>query len=135
MIDEIIEVELLYKLKDKKESKLYIYEEYNDMVKLELHIDDDVIMCISENYFCALKELRLILSEKNFLILCKGACKNVYPSPMQMSMGDCRGAYELKIGEQALSKNIVDIFEITNMESIGSVDEQAKFYEDWIQSI
>ncbi|EKR10514.1 hypothetical protein LEP1GSC122_3861 [Leptospira kirschneri serovar Valbuzzi str. 200702274] len=39
------------------------------------------------------------------------------------------------MGEQAKSKDIVDIFDCDNHLEFATVDEQEKFYRDWISSL
>ncbi|MEH7304129.1 hypothetical protein [Neobacillus drentensis] len=47
----------------------------------------------------------------NLQIICNGAALNVYPSPMALSMGSGRLAYKLNFGKQAISEDLVDIFD------------------------
>ena len=64
-----------------------------------------------EDFFEALKQLRLCLEQTGALLYCFGASENVYPSPMQKSMGPAISAYRMRLGSPALNRDIVDIFE------------------------
>ena len=66
--------------------------------------------------------------------LCNGAREDVYPSPMSRSMSGGLVAYELTLGQQALRKNMVRIFDETQ-EEISSVPDQKEFYGRWLASL
>jgi hypothetical protein len=67
--------------------------------------------------------------------MCNGAAKNVYPSPMQISMGTGRFAYKQYIGKQARTEDVVDIFDCDNSLDFVGIEEQYKFHEEWCKSI
>lgn len=118
--------------------ELVLFEESpddEDMVYLEMTINGQKIGCKSENFFLALLELRKELEKKNTQIMCIGAAKNVYPSPMQLSMGYGRKAYKLFIGQQARNIDIVDIFEYDEDLNFVNIEEQSKFHSEWIKSL
>ncbi len=71
----------------------------------------------------------------NIQIYCNFAVRNIYPSNMQRSMGTGRTAYQLYLREQAKSKDVVDILDYDNILEFVTVDEQEKFYRDWISSL
>lgn len=117
---------------------LILFEEApddEDMVLLEVEINGEKFSCKSDNFFLALQSLREELQKKNIQILCNGSAKNVYPSPMQLSMGSGRMAYKLRIGQQATKEDIVDIFDYEEGINIVEFDEQSKFYSEWLKSI
>lgn len=82
-----------------------------------------------ENYFDTLVELRRELEKLNIKLLCKGCCRNVYPSAMILSMGEGRKAYTLTYGEQAKTETLVDIFTPCLMEEYATVKQQADFFK------
>lgn len=114
-------------------SYIYLYEEQeNYQIKFEL--GNSIIWSEGENYFDALINLRKKLEVDNIMLLCKGCSKFVYPSPMILSMGDALVAYELSIGKQAHTSDLVNIFEPCRYDEYASVDEQYNFYETWSKS-
>lgn len=122
-------------LVDKNSSKasLFVNEEGgNYQVRFEMGMLH--IIAESENYFYALVELRKKLEFRHIKLLCKGCSRYVYPSPMLLSMGDATEAYELTLGKQALTKDLVNIFEPCKCDEYASVEEQYAYYEEWIRS-
>ena len=120
------------------EGELYLYEKDpndNNQVLIEVSFNDQKISKTGDNFFRALQNLRKKLENKHIQIICNGAALNVYPSPMQMSMGSCRTAYLLQLGQQAKRIDIVDIFSCLDSLTFVSVKEQELFYKKWIKSI
>lgn len=128
---------------DRREAKKYIasvklFDEIpqaDHMVKIELSFNDFEYSCCDCNYFQALLKLRKKLEDNSFQILCNGAAKEVYPSPMQMSMGCCRMGYIQRLNAQAKKEDIVDLFEYDNSLTPASVDEQNDYHRLWLSSI
>lgn len=84
-----------------------------------------------ENFFYALIELRKELELQDIKLLCKGCSRNVYPSPMILSMGDAIKAYKLTMGKRAFTKDLVSIFEPCELDEYASIEEQYAYYEEW----
>ncbi len=84
-----------------------------------------------ENFFYALIELRKWLELQDVKLLCKGCSRDVYPSPMILSMGDSIKAYKLTMGKHALTKDLVNIFEPCELDEYASIEEQYTYYEEW----
>lgn len=82
-----------------------------------------------------MKNLRKKLEKKDIQIICNGAAKNIYPSTMQLSMGTGRVAYKLFIGERARQSHIVDIFDYDEDLQFVTIEEQHKYYLEWLKSI
>ncbi len=117
---------------------LILWEEAPDdeeMVLLELTVSGRIISVKDENLFSALTALRQELEAVSIQILCNGAAENVYPSPMQMSMGPGRLAYKLCMGVQTGVADIVDIFDCDENLKFVTIDEQSKYYSEWIKSV
>ncbi len=110
------------------------YENEND-VEVALRIGNIFIVKQADNFFEALVEIRKVLEKKGIKLLCKGCCRNVYPSSMLLGMGSGRKAYLLKMGEQARMSSLVDIFETCQIEEYASVDEQYNYFDKWCDSI
>jgi len=106
--------------------------------EVHLLLDDrkfGAIEAVGNGAFDALKKIRLNLEAKGVRILCAGARKDLFTSGMSRSMGGGRKAYLLKMGEPAKMDSLVDIFDSAPVETVGTVDEQQRFYNDWIDSI
>lgn len=133
----------IIKLKEKNRENyikgiLSIWEEAPDdenYVMLELKLKNDCYTILQKNFFLALIELRKLLEKKNIQIYCNGAAKNVYPSNMQMSMGDGLHAYKIYLKKPAQKKDIVNIFDYDDKLEFVSINTQKRFYEKWINSI
>ena len=109
-------------------------ENVND-VKVVLKMENICIEKKANSFFEALVEIRRELEKKGIKLLCKGCCRNVYPSGMILEMGSGRKAYSLTMGKQAEINSLVDIFETCQIEDYASVDEQYIFFEQWCDSI
>ena len=86
-----------------------------------------------ENYFYALKKLRVILERNYIQLLCQGCAVNVYPSPMILDMGDALRAYKLTMGKRAKLDDLVDIFTPCEPKEFATIEEQAGFYDAWVR--
>lgn len=137
MLEQIIQIGLRTNSNKVEDAELYLYDEdsdNNEHVKLELHYCTRIIGCSEENYFDALTKLRGRLEQDGIQILCKGASRNVYPSAMQLNMGTGRSAYILTMHKQAMQRDVVDIFEPSNINECVSVDEQEQYFNLWTES-
>lgn len=109
--------------------------EEEDLVSIEIRLLQNKYFAQAESYFEALQFVRKDLEQEGVQILCNGAARNVYPSPMILSMGEGRRAYRVTLGKQALMDDLIDIFDYDNSLSCCSVEEQNQFYRKWIQSL
>lgn len=75
------------------------------------------------------------LEKDSLQLLCNGAAKEVYPSPMMQSMGCCRKGFILKMGRQARMQDAVDLFEYDKSLTPATVSEQEEFYNQWLLSL
>lgn len=138
MLEEIIKVKLKNNSGKIEDVKLYLYDEdpeNYEYAKIEIHYINRIFSFSAENYFDALIKLREKFEKEGILILCRGANKNVYPSGMQLSMGTGRNAYILTMHKQARLKDVVDIFEASNIDECTSIAEQKQFFDLWIESL
>ncbi|EKO33163.1 hypothetical protein [Leptospira santarosai] len=104
----------------------------SDLVSIELVIDNQKFSHSNEDFFSALTDVRKNLETLNIQICCNGAARNVYPSNMQRSMGSGRVAYKLYSGERAKLEDVVDIFDCDDRLEFVTVDEQERFYKNWV---
>ena len=109
--------------------------EDDEMVKLSLRFRDREITKTDTDFFSALCSIRRELEKENLMIACYGASKNVYPSPMLRSMGYGDKAYKLTMGKPARQEDIVSLFDSDKDVFPTTVDEQEKFYEEWLRSL
>jgi len=83
--------------------------------------------------FIALQRLNKYLEDKNMKLMVKGCRRDVHPSGAFLIGFN---AYMLTMGKQASRTEIVNIFEPeSNIEAIGTVEEQNKYYKDWLNSL
>ena len=129
---EIFDIEIINNGKIEK-NKLFLLE-IEDEINLKIEIERTIYFSKSDNIFDSVVELRKKLELKNIFLLCNASTINVYPSTMQKEFGGTK-AYKLEMGKQASLTDVVDIFDYNNELKIGSVKEQEKFYENWIESL
>ena len=106
-----------------------------DAVALTLTFSGQSQTAKASSYFEALSQVRLLLEKDEQYPICWGSCESVYPSPMQLDMGNGRLAYKMALGCQAKTKDIVDIFNVDDICVPVTVAKQAQFHENWVQSI
>ena len=138
MDTEKITVKLLFCNTDIRIVDLFIYDDIEgdeDSVILEIDINSNNFSGQSNNDFDALKELRKCLEKEKIQIMCNGAGRNVYPSPMQFDFGNTRKAYKKYLGQQARMSDLIDIFDYEDDLEFVSIDEQLKFQNKWSNSI
>ena len=66
--------------------------------------------------------------------MCEGAQPDVYPSRMCLDMAGGRQAYLMECGKYPDSNSLVDIFDPSTREDVGTVSEQHEFYKEWIKN-
>jgi hypothetical protein len=89
----------------------------------------------ADDYFEAMCSIRRQLEDEGARLLCWGASRNVYPSPMSRSMGNGRKAYRLTLGKPAMMHDLVDIFAQDAGVQVATVEEQVSFYTAWLISL
>ncbi|QTD46038.1 hypothetical protein [Ottowia testudinis] len=89
----------------------------------------------ADDLFEALSLIRLEMENHGYLILCNGARKDAYPSRMSRQAGGGRKLYLFKNGIPARREDLVDLFESTEYERVGTVAEQRVAYEAWLRSL
>lgn len=109
--------------------------ENEDSVTIRFSLGELTLEKEGDNYFDTLIKLREELEKMNIKLLCKGCCKNVYPSGMLLSMGVGRKAYTLIYGEQAKMNSLVDIFDSCSIDEYATIQEQLEYFEEWICSL
>lgn len=128
-------VKLLFEKHEIKEIDLYIYDDFEDnpdRISLQIDIEGIKYSGESDNHFEALIELRKGLEMDEIQIMCNGAGKNIYPSPMQFDFGNTRKAYKKYLGQQAKISDLIDIFGYDGGIEFVSIDEQLEFERVWV---
>jgi hypothetical protein len=106
------------------------------LYKISLRQENELKVAESEeNFFDALQKLRIEFEKAGTLLCCFGASENVYPSPMQKSMGPAVLAYKTELGRQAYSSDIVNIFDMDDNIIPSTVNNQEVFNKKWLNSI
>lgn len=86
-------------------------------------------------YFDALRKVRISLEQEGALLHCFGASEDVYPSPMRESMGPVLEAYCVRLGQQARSSDLVDIFDSDPTVRPATVEQQELFHQKWLAGL
>ena len=106
-----------------------------DTVAIKFSVGELVLIKEGDNYFETLIKLREELEKMDIKLLCKGCCKNIYPSGMLLNMGAGRNAYTLICGEQAKRNSLVDIFDACLLDEYATIQEQSEYFENWTISL
>lgn len=96
---------------------------------------DRLIEVSATDYFDAFCQIRLQLESERLMPVCYGASLNVFPSRMSRSMGSGLKAYRLTTGRQALTKDLVNIFDSGPDVVPASVANQKEHFNAWIHSL
>ena len=115
----------------------FIFDEDNDEDGCTLTLRSSIgeFRATDWNYFHALIQLREQLEVKGWRPVCYGSSRNVYPSGMCCDMGRGLMAYRMKLGQQALERDLVQVFEAGPDVEPVSVIEQKQFHDEWLQSL
>lgn len=135
--DETIQVPLLGPDGTEALCSLEIYEE-DEGFRLRLQGvpgQDQDLEGRDESLFDALSALRRELEPRGYRLRCSGTAVDVYPSGMARSMGDGRKAYRLTPGKPGLTKDLVDIFEVSESDAPATLAEQEAYFQRWIESL
>ncbi len=112
----------------------YSSESYAGATCLELQLENvGRFYHESHSYFDALIDLRKELELLQIKVLCFGARKDVWASGMQRDMGAGLVAYLLSVEGEG-RKPEQSIFDYAPPETIGTVDEQREYHEDWLNA-
>jgi len=102
---------------------------------LELKYETEAVEGSGADYFEALVSLRRKLEARQVLICVNGASKGVWPSAMSRSMSCGLKAYRMKIGHQALTQDLVEVFAFDPEMQPCSIVEQENFKNEWFASL
>lgn len=108
-----------------------------DDFRIEYAVDNGPMESIQSDggVFNALCALRRVLEKIGIFVMCNASALDVYPSPMQIAMGNSTLAYRNTLGQQALAKDIVDMLDLSEVSGLATVDEQEAFHQRWLASL
>ena len=101
--------------------------------QITLNYNQTSLTKTADDFFDALRQIRLELETQNAMILCNGARIDAYPSGVSRQMSLGRIAYLNQMGQPAQQK--VAIFDKTEANWVASVAEQDKYYHAWLASL
>ncbi|MDD6572443.1 MAG: hypothetical protein PUF12_08695 [Thermoflexaceae bacterium] len=117
-----------------KEAKIEVYDEGDDIV-ISFKLEELEFTKKAGNYFAALLEVRRELEPRGMKLLCKGCCRNVYPSSMSIDMCGGMVAYTMVMGKEVERGDSVHIFDGCTLEEYATIEEQLLFCEQWYENI
>jgi hypothetical protein len=94
-----------------------------------VNFEENVASFGETDLYEAMQALRQYLEAKGCQLLCAGARPDVVPSGMSRSMGGGRQAYIIRLGKQATE--VVDIFDYSEPDLVGTVQQQRQYVEAW----
>lgn len=110
-------------------------EDSSEVCHIAFRYRGRIIEANAADYFDAFCQIRLQLEPERLIPFCYGASLHVFPSGMSRSMGSGLKAYRLSAGRQALTKDLVSIFD-SGPDIIPSfVANQEEYFDEWIQSL
>ncbi|MFD4910609.1 hypothetical protein [Kitasatospora purpeofusca] len=83
-----------------------------------------------EDFFEALKSVRLQIEPLSYLLLCNGARVDAHPSGMLRDMTGGSALYILKM--KRVPRERVFIFDRAEADAVGTVADQRDFYQAWL---
>jgi hypothetical protein len=93
------------------------------------------IICHGFDIFDGFCKLRKSLEHRGWQILCNGSLVNAFPFGQSRSMGGGFKLYLLELGVWPTRDNLIKIFDYTESQNLGTVDEQFNFYQQWLDSV
>lgn len=119
---------------DDDEQAVFTLNDDGSDCRLRCEYRGKVVETVASDYFQALCDARVHLARDGLVPFCYGASLNVYPSGMARDMGQGLKAYKLKIGEQARTTDLVEIFAEGPDVIPACVDLQEEYYRDWLDA-
>jgi hypothetical protein len=105
------------------------------LISCKLPVTGELVTGQAGDCFAALQSVRRKAEGRNWMICCKGARRNVWPSGMSRQMGGGIKAYVLEMGRQGRSDLLVEIFDEDTPESYSTVADQEAYAHAWFESL
>lgn len=125
----------LYDLSKELEIKAVVYayeEDLSDNIILKVTYENMVVIVKSESYFSAYQELRDKLLKKGYGLKCNGSLINANQSAM---MKYTPKVYLVEMSKQALTKNIVSVWDYCDINVFPDTKKQNQYIEKWFESL
>ena len=116
------------------EGRFLVHSE-DGAIRLVLELGSEVLTSSADDCFEAFCGIRKQLEERRIYPKCAGSVRSVFPSGMSRSMGSGLMAYRLELRHQALTKDLVGIFDDADGLPPSTVEQQEAFFEKWIDSL
>lgn len=126
---------ILVNLETKTEMDTTIFEAEDEVTSnfiLKVQIEDQEICATDYNSLPAYQKLRDKLLDLGYGIKCNGSRLNAVQSGM---MGANEKIYLVELGKQALSKDIVSMYEYAEIDDFPNTEEQTAFSQKWFKSL
>jgi hypothetical protein len=105
------------------------------LLSCKLPVSGELITGQESDCFAALQAVRRKAENRNWMICCKGARRNVWPSAMSRQMGGGIKAYVLEMGRQGRVDSLIEIFDEDSPESYSTVADQEAYAHAWFESL
>ncbi len=125
---------ILYDMDSASEVKGTVYADEGDTsddIILEISVGKNTITEKADSYLAAYQKLRDELLKNGFGLKCNGSLVNANQSGM---MSYTSKIYLVELGKQALTKDIVNIWDHCDMTSFPDTKEQNSYIEKWYDS-
>jgi len=106
--------------------------ETTENIILRTQVKDNPISVSDYNYFSAYQGLRNKVLKLGYGIKCNGSRLNAVQSAM---MGTNENIYLVELGRQALTKDIVSLYDYAEISSFPDTQEQTTFFQRWVDSL
>ena len=116
-------------------STVFLTELDSDECRIVITWDDNRLESTADDFFEAFCVIRCELWKFKLLPACYGAHLHAFPSGMPRSMGGGQRLYRLTLGKQALTKDLVQLFDAGDDVVPSTVDDQRRFFDDWVESL
>lgn len=126
---------ILYDLSRKIEIKAVVYayeDDLSDDIILNIKSGNIDLMVRSEGYFSAYQELRDKLLKRGYGLKCNGSLINANQSAM---MEYTPKVYLVEMSRQALTKDIVSVWDYCDINVFPDTIEQNQYIEKWFESL
>ena len=107
----------------------------NDDCRIEMTWENVRLEAVAGDFFEAFCKIRIELWKNQLLPDCYGAHLRAFPSGMSRSMGGGFKLYRLTLGKQALTKDLVQLFDAGQDVIPATVEDQRRFFDDGIMSL
>ena len=118
---------------DDDEAGILTTDRQGEGCRLSFLVRGRLVEAVADDFFEAFCQVRQQLETDSLIPFCYGASLNVYPSRMSRQMASGTVAYVLTMGKSAETR--VKIFDSGPDVKPASVDNQKKFYADWLASL